>query len=221
MNNNRLKKVLEFIEPSSHLADVGCDHGYLAIEAIKKGVPFVQLIDNKEGPLNVAINNLRNYEDECKVVYSLSSGLNSLHEKVDTIAICGMGGELIVQILNEKLDFAKKMKRLILQANSKNSLLREFLLKNSFIITDEAIVLDKEKVYEIIVCNFVNYSLLYNKKDYWFGPILRKNKDQLFVNKWKNKLSLDMEILKNNIDFEKKKEIEEEVRLIKEVLYES
>ena len=55
----RLNAALDWIDCNDLLADVGCDHGYLAIEALKKGVPFVQLIDNKEGPLNVAISNLK------------------------------------------------------------------------------------------------------------------------------------------------------------------
>ena len=41
MKNKRLEKVLSFIEPNDSLADVGCDHGYLALEAIKKGVKKV------------------------------------------------------------------------------------------------------------------------------------------------------------------------------------
>ena len=58
----RLNAALDWIETSDKLADIGCDHGYLAIEALKKGIPFVQLIDNKEGPLSVAKKNLNDEE---------------------------------------------------------------------------------------------------------------------------------------------------------------
>lgn len=221
MNNNRLKKVLEYIEPNAMLADVGCDHGYLAIEAIKKGVSFVELIDNKEGPLQSAINNLKHYENKAEIIYSLSSGLSSICEKVDTVAICGMGGELISQIINDNLEVAKRMNKLILQANSKNSILRRYLIENNFKIIDESIVVDKGKIYEIIVCKFELLISDYSEKDLIFGPILRIKKDELFIEKWKNKLSFYEEILNNQITEDKKQEIEKEIKLIKEVLYES
>ena len=54
----RLNSALDWIDIDDKLADIGCDHGYLADLAFKKGVSFVQLIDNKEGPLNVAKKNL-------------------------------------------------------------------------------------------------------------------------------------------------------------------
>lgn len=47
MLSKRLNKVLTYINNTDKLVDVGCDHGYLAIEAINKGVKLVQLVDNK------------------------------------------------------------------------------------------------------------------------------------------------------------------------------
>ena len=44
----RLQQVLKYISSDDYVADIGCDHGYLTIAAIEKGVKFVQLIDNKE-----------------------------------------------------------------------------------------------------------------------------------------------------------------------------
>ena len=221
MNNNRLKKILEYIEPTAKLADVGCDHGYLAVEAINKGVSFVELIDNKEGPLQSAINNLKYYETKAEIVYSLSSGLSSICEKVDTVAICGMGGDLIKQIINADIDVARRMKKLILQANSKNNVLRKFLFENKFNIIDETVVLDKGKIYEIIICTFSNTILDFNEKDVIFGPVLRVKKDKLFLKKWESRLLSNEKILKNQISEDKKNEVETENKLIKEVLYES
>lgn len=225
MKNIRLKKVLEFIEPNAYLADVGCDHGYLAIEAIKKGVTFVQLIDNKEKPLQNAINNILDFTKKnnltFNVKYSLSSGLNMLDENIDTVSICGMGPELIVKILDENLSTAKKMNLLVLQPNKKTSFLRKYLFSNQFKIIDEAIVEDKNKIYEIIACKYVNHKIIYNKKDYIFGPILRKNQNEIFIKKWAEKLEFDKKILLEPILIDKKEELKEEIKLINEVLNES
>ena len=54
----RLHAALDWVNQDDLLADIGCDHGYLASLALQKGIKFVQLIDNKEGPLSVARRNL-------------------------------------------------------------------------------------------------------------------------------------------------------------------
>ena len=125
--NNRIKEIAKYIRPYKKIADVGCDHGYLAIYAIKKGVNYIQLIDNKEGPLNSAKTNLAYYEDKVFIKYSLSSGLSDVDQNINTVAICGMGGELISKIILDDLDNAKRLKKLILQANSKVDILRKTL----------------------------------------------------------------------------------------------
>ena len=221
MKNERLEKVLKHINSSDCLADVGCDHGYLAIMAIDKGVSFVELIDNKKGPLDSAKKNLFDYDNKATIIYSLSSGISDLKKEVDTVAICGMGGELISQILDANLDVAKKIKKFILQPNSKQDFLRKYLNEKHFIINDEEIVIDNDKIYEIIVCNYFEQSCSYNESDILFGPILRIKKDPLFVKKWNDKLNHNMYILsKIDNDHVKYSEIKKEVELIKEVLYE-
>ena len=99
MLSKRLQRVLDYIQIDDKLADIGCDHGYLSLYAIKKGVKFVQLVDNKIGPLNVAKKNLSKENLNAEIKYSLSSGLSNIDINVDTVAICGMGGDLISKIL--------------------------------------------------------------------------------------------------------------------------
>ena len=115
MKNIRLETVLNYINKEDKLADVGCDHGYLAIMALNKGVEFVQLIDNKEGPLASAKQNLSLYDNYKNIEYSLSSGISKLNKCVNTVAICGMGGELIAQILEADIEVAKNNIKFILQ----------------------------------------------------------------------------------------------------------
>ena len=40
----RLNAALDWIDEFDLLADIGCDHGYLAIEALKKGIPFIEVL---------------------------------------------------------------------------------------------------------------------------------------------------------------------------------
>ena len=46
--SKRLKTIADKVDKNSVIADIGCDHGYLASLALQKGIKFVQLIDNKE-----------------------------------------------------------------------------------------------------------------------------------------------------------------------------
>lgn len=222
MKNLRLQAVATFINKEDRLGDVGCDHGYLAIMALEKGVEFVQLIDNKEGPLTSAKQNLVIYENNNNIKYSLSSGISHLDPTVNTVAICGMGGELISKILNDDLLTAKKVKKFILQPNSKVSFLRRFLNDHKFSIIEEDIVEDAGKVYEIIVARYDENANKCNDKEIVFGPILMKKKQPLFINKWKNKLTLNKKILMSlSKDDIKYQIIKNSIKMIEEVLYEN
>lgn len=146
----RLQQVLEYISSNDRLADIGCDHGYLTIGAIEKGVRFVQLIDNKEGPLTIAKKNLKQFENMAQVIYTHADGLANLDNLVNVVCICGMGGDLIYNIINDNLVKAKGLDFLILQPNSKVEKLREKMANLKFEIIDEQIVYDKKKYYQII-----------------------------------------------------------------------
>ena len=115
MDSKRLKTVSSFLRENDYFADIGCDHGLLALYAFELGIRRMQLIDNKEGPLNQAKTNLAHLADQCDITFTLSDGLTSLKPDIEVIAICGMGGKLISDILKRDLEKAKSLKRLILQ----------------------------------------------------------------------------------------------------------
>lgn len=195
--SKRISKILDFIDVEDKVADIGCDHGYLGLGCIQKGVTFVQNIDNKIGPLNTAKRNLQEYVDS-NIIYTLCDGLNELDERVDTIVISGMGGDLITQIINENLDKAKKLKKIIIVAHSKVPFLRKNLTKY-FSIIDEDLVEDNGKIYEIIVFNPCE-SFGYNEKELLFGPILIKEKNSLFIKKIEKRLTEINKILSSTSD---------------------
>ncbi len=214
MLSKRLKVVLDYIENDDIVADIGCDHGYLGIACIEKGIKFVQLIDNKEGPLSSAKANLKNY-DSSKYELTLSDGLDLINNSVNTVVICGMGGELIVDIINNHLDIVKNMKKVIVQANTKINYLRKYLSEHSLKIVDESIVEDMDKIYEIIVFTYEECSEKLDDFDILFGPCLRKEKNTVFIKKWTERLNDYNRILSNSYVEEIKKEKE----MIEEVLY--
>lgn len=218
MLNNRLKTILNYIDESDIVADIGTDHGYLLDECLKKGIKFVQGVENKKGPYLRAEANLSNYVKEGKAILSLSDGLSYLDERIDTAVIAGMGGELIRNIISSSFDNAKRLKKLILEPNIKSFELRKYLSENNFSILFEDIALDNDKFYDILVVkyNHNNDCTPLTYKECMFGPILLKNKPILFIKKWQERYNHLLTICNNsNVLLEN---IENDLLLIKEVL---
>lgn len=178
--SERIKAIVSFINPYKRIADVGCDHGYLIIEAFKQGINFAQAIDNKKGPLNQAIINLQSYTN--KVSFSLSNGLEKLDEKVEVIVIAGMGGISIIDIFKAHPEKLVNIQRLILQANRNQKELRKYISQIGFKIVSEKIIYEDEVYYEIIVCDKGNVS--YSDDELTYGPLLLQERSPLFIEKW-------------------------------------
>lgn len=191
----RINELVKCIGNYRCLADVGCDHGYLIIEAFKMyDLEEAIAIDNKKGPLSQAMANLDSYEFKDKVVFSLSSGIKEISNNTDVVVIAGMGGMLISDILNDDL---KNVQRLILQPNRDILEVRTKTAKLGFKITNEKIVYENDKYYEIIVCDRSDKKINYSLDELEFGPCLLKEKSNLFVEKWKNEID-KLTIIKNN-----------------------
>lgn len=54
----RLERVADFVRPGALFADVGCDHGHLSVELMRRGAQRGFACDIKEGPLQAAKRNL-------------------------------------------------------------------------------------------------------------------------------------------------------------------
>lgn len=213
MLSKRLQEVLKYINKEDIVADIGCDHGYLGIACLNKGIKFVQLIDNKVGPLSQAKRNLFIYDSD-KYLLTLSDGLSLVDSRVDTVVICGMGGELIIDIINNHFETIKRFKKIIIQPNTKHYNVRKYCNENKIEIVNESILEDMDKIYEIMVLRYNENKETLNEYDLIFGPFLRKEKNEVFIKKWENKLIENNKILavKNNVfDIIKEKEMIEEV----------
>jgi tRNA (adenine22-N1)-methyltransferase len=194
---NALSLLVEKYKRGDVLADIGSDHGYLPCDLVSRNiVSLAYACDIAQGPLNASIENIKLNHLENKVIPLLGSGMMPIiDKKVDMITISGMGGVLMVEILDT---YREKLKnyRFVLQANTGIDILRKYLNEQSIHIIDEAIVEDAHHIYEIIVCEYGNRDDL-TELDYIFGPILRKNKDKLFIKKWTHQLNIQKNILKS------------------------
>ena len=90
----RMLAIANLVDNSKVLADVGCDHAYISINLLEKGkVERIIASDLREGPLNIARDNIRLYGFEDRIETRLCAGLCGYEAgEVDTILISGMGG---------------------------------------------------------------------------------------------------------------------------------
>lgn len=197
--SKRLQAIADLIikyKKGEILADIGTDHAYLPCYLVKEGIiEKAYACDIASGPINASIETIQYYELEKQVIPLLGSGMTPIIDKsIDMISICGMGGKLTVDILNEHQEFLNGH-RFILQANIGIEVLREYLYQQNMKIIDEAIVKDAHHIYEIIVCEKTSDDVTYDERDIYFGPCLRKHKNGLFYEKWHRQLAIQKKIL--------------------------
>lgn len=189
MFSKRIELLSKKILPYKSFADIGCDHGYLMIESLLNNhCEFAYGVDNKKGPLNNALLNLKKYNiDESKYRLDLSSGLQSL-TNVECVVIAGMGTDTIKNILNESFDKLSNVQRIIVDSHRNINQLREFMMKINYSIKDEEIIFEDNIYYEIIVFEKSDDEVFYDEISLEFGPVLLKEKNNTFLNKWKQEL---------------------------------
>lgn len=152
MLDKRLLTAVSMVRKDSNCVDVGTDHGYLSVYLYKNGITQnVTACDLNEKPLKTAEKTIEENGLTGKIDLVLSNGLENIKpKKADDIVICGMGGELILDIMLA-CDYSKdENRRFILQPMTNVPLLRKGLYKNGFEIIAEIPVIDKPHHYTII-----------------------------------------------------------------------
>lgn len=152
MIDSRIQAVLNFVEKNSRVADVGTDHGYLAIELVKNSVAsYVVASDLNAAPLDAAKKNIAAAGLSDCIETRLGDGLKVLREgEVDTICVAGMGGALIAEILSESPQILKTARQLILQPMNATEKLQAWLTNNGWYIADVELAEVGGIIYEII-----------------------------------------------------------------------
>lgn len=218
----RLQTCLDALTPLQTVADVGTDHAYLPCVGILNG-KFKKAIaaDIGVGPLEAAKATIARYKLNEQIETRLGPGLTVLNpSEVEGVVIAGMGGKLILSILEDNVPLSQSFERLVLQPNIDANLLRAWLAHHQFKIIDEKIVLDEGKFYEIIVASPVQESITYSELDIEFGPILRLNKENdVFHAKWSKEFAKNESIIEQlPVDHPRIETLKQRQSLLKEVL---
>lgn len=147
----RLQAVLDLIPAGSVLLDIGTDHCKLPAQALlSHKISAAFAADINQGPLDAAKRQLLSQGLASKVPLFLSDGLKSIPlevlEQVTTVAVAGMGGELMEQILkNAPLE----PDLWVLQPMSAIYELMDYMAAHGYAILAAKLAQDGDKFYRI------------------------------------------------------------------------
>lgn len=229
----RMLAIANLVDNSKVLADVGCDHAYISINLLENGkVERIIASDLREGPLNIAKDNIKLEGFEERIETRLCAGLCGYEAgEVDTILISGMGGRLVKEILSESIDVVRRADTLILEPQSDLRVVRAYLKDIGFEIIDEDMLSEGGKYYQIMkavkskermeVCEDIG-AMAENE----FGPILIKKKHPVLLEFLKKRKNHYERLLQNKsfltsqsaTDNDRIAIIENELNMVKEAL---
>ena len=154
--DRRLEVAASFGRQGARVADIGTDHASLPIYLVGNGIaPSALACDINQGPLRAAKLNISSAGLSDRIFTRLTDGLDGVDDYApEDIYILGMGGELISRIILASKLSIKQGVRLVLQPMTHPQDLRRDLFDNGFNVTEETLIRDRERVYQIIVAEY-------------------------------------------------------------------
>ena len=169
--DGRLSSAAKFIRQGALFADIGTDHAYLPIFLLQIGrIDRAICSDINEGPLASAKEHAKAAGVFDKIDFILADGADGLSDTdVSDVAICGMGGELIADIITRAKFLQKNGVRLILQPMSRSAILRTALARLGYAIIEEDYSSTADKLYVTLVCEYIGDSNKISETEAEFG----------------------------------------------------
>ena len=224
--SKRLSAVAGLVTEGASVADIGTDHGYIPIYLVQSGkCPFCIAMDVNKGPLERARLHVKGHLLGDQIELRLSDGLKELKAgEVEEMIAAGMGGNLVIRILQDSPRVSDSLKCLILQPQSEIAKVRRYLNTHGFRIWQEDMVFEDGKYYPMMKAyhglpeNYEEWEYLYGKRLLEMRhPVLWEYlqreediKESVLLQLWKHRES---ESAKERI-----KEVEAELTLIRRAL---
>lgn len=163
---DRIKKLCSYLTKCKTFADVGCDHGYCTLFALKNSLCEKAVIsDVSQKCLSKAERLLKNFMAEGKCTSVCCFGLEKIDPSTELTLIAGMGGEEITQILKS----AYIPENFVLQPMKNVKEVREFLLNGGAEITRDDVFLSGGKFYFVLAGKRRGQKSVYTRAQLTYG----------------------------------------------------
>ena len=175
--SKRLYAVAGLVTEGASVADIGTDHGYVPIYLIKNNIASkVIAMDINKGPLERARMHIIGHGLKGQIETRLSDGLKNLEPgEVDAFIAAGMGGGLVIKILEDSKAVVDSLKFAVLQPQSEIAKVRKYLNRNGLVIIDEDMVEEDGKFYPMMKVVH-GEPQVYEEYEYIFGKLLLEKK---------------------------------------------
>lgn len=223
--SKRLAAVAELMEECQSMADIGTDHGYIPIYLIEhKKTGHAIAMDINLGPLERAREHVKLYGLNEYIELRLSDGARELKPfEVEAAVVAGMGGRLMMKILEDSKEVFQTMKFFVLQPQSEYGFVRQFLEKQGFYIQAENMICEDGKYYPMMRVSKGSMNL---EKEcfYEYGRFLLKEKNPVLYEylkkEYKNYKQITRKLSQGTSEKQKQriKEIEKLLRVNEEAL---
>ena len=155
------------------LTDVGTDHAYLPVWLAKQNlIRNAVAADIRPGPLERARANILRYGVADKVSARLSDGLDQIRpQEAEDLTIAGMGGLMMIHILDRVPWLREPDRRIILQPMTKAENLRRYLGGCGFFVVREKAAEEDGHIYTVMQVSYRPQERQKNEMFYWVGRI--------------------------------------------------
>lgn len=150
--SGRLAAAVSLIPKHTVIADIGTDHGYIPVYTCQEGLcPKAIAADIVPGPLQAAAVHVRQSGLADRIDCRLGDGLTCIQPgEADGAVICGIGGPLMVRILQASPGVWQEMDFLVLQPQSDSGAVRQYLYESGWHIEDEGMLVEDGRLYELM-----------------------------------------------------------------------
>lgn len=198
--NLRLNTLAKMVDSGSRVADIGTDHAYLPIELVKSGkIDYAVASDVAKGPLDNAKTDIMEAGLDKQIETRLGSGLDTVNhaDNIDTVVIAGMGGKLMVDILDRAWCNDYHFNTLVLEPNIGEAGVRTWLVNHNYKIVDEKLMAEAGHTYELIKAILTDQRNELTEEEIFFGPLIVREKNSVFYQKWQGQLTYNRKLLQN------------------------
>lgn len=192
--DKRLSAVSGYVSGKT-LLDVGTDHAKLPVWLLLENkIEKALATDINEGPLKFAKELIKETNFEEKISAFINDGIKGIDlSEVSDISICGMGGELIAEILEKGKDEHYYNINFILNPMTRDDELRRYLSLNGFVIRDETAVCQNGKVYSVMKASFEDGKREISSLEALIGPFRGESEEEKayidkVINRYKKQL---------------------------------
>lgn len=171
---SRLNTIGKWVPQGKRIVDVGTDHAYLPVLLAQEGkITTAIAVDIAEGPCAAAQKTVDLYSLGDIIEVRCGDGLKCIVPgEADIVVIAGMGGATMITIMENSSHVVDSLERLVLQPMNGAELLRSWLLEHNWHLQAEDLILEGEKLYEVIVAEKGAGEKPLDDVYYEIGPLL-------------------------------------------------